>query len=699
MARNTVIVSVLGDTRDLQNKLGGAEGAFGKFAKAAAAGAAVAVAAVGAVGVKAVRSASELEQSMGGMGAVFKDNGAQMEKWANGAASSVGLAKSEYASLATVLGSQLKNMGVSTDELGGQTNKLIGLGADLAAQFGGPTSDAVGAISSLLRGERDPIERYGVSINEVAVKAKMAEMGLSGLTGEAEKGAKLQATLALLYAQTADAQGAFARESTTLAGSQQRLAAGTENLYATLGMSLLPAVTAVTAALGEFVSRIYNSDAFDAFTGNLTEASNTFADFVFGILNGTQSLDFGALFSGLLPAVINGIQAAADWLSGGGLVAIFEALNTGRETLLGVALQVFGALVEALPLIIPPLIESLTGLVLQTVEFLVAALPQILDGAVILFTGLVDAIPKILPVLLDAIVKLLPKLVTAILSMLPKILDAAVKLFTALVESIPVILPLLLRAIVDLLPRLIESILSMLPKILESAVRLFTALVESIPIILPLLLRAIVDLLPKIVMSVLEMLPTLLQAAIELFTGLVTAIPRIVPDLVRAIFDIAPHLVWSVLEMVPRLVQAGMDLIGGLVQGLGNAAWEVGSMLLDIASSAVDDFLSFFGIHSPSRLFEGFGVNIDQGLAKGLAGGMRHVTRAVDDLNGAVEGGFDPSLDLPSIGARRGGTGAGYGGQRVYEINIHTLAPSVEVGRAVVAAIREYEAAEAGVMM
>lgn len=655
MARNTVIVSVLGDTRDLQNKLGGAEGAFGKFAKAAAAGAAVAVAAVGAVGVKAVRSASELEQSMGGMGAVFKDNGAQMEKWANGAASSVGLAKSEYASLATVLGSQLKNMGVSTDELGGQTNKLIGLGADLAAQFGGPTSDAVGAISSLLRGERDPIERYGVSINEVAVKAKMAEMGLSGLTGEAEKGAKLQATLALLYAQTADAQGAFARESTTLAGSQQRLAAGTENLYATLGMSLLPAVTAVTAALGEFVSRIYNSDAFDAFTGNLTEASNTFADFVFGILNGTQSLDFGALFSGLLPAVINGIQAAADWLSGGGLVAIFEALNTGRETLLGVALQVFGALVEALPLIIPPLIESLTGLVLQTVEFLVAALPQILDGAVILFTGLVDAIPKILPVLLDAIVKLLPKLVTAILSMLPKIL--------------------------------------------ESAVRLFTALVESIPIILPLLLRAIVDLLPKIVMSVLEMLPTLLQAAIELFTGLVTAIPRIVPDLVRAIFDIAPHLVWSVLEMVPRLVQAGMDLIGGLVQGLGNAAWEVGSMLLDIASSAVDDFLSFFGIHSPSRLFEGFGVNIDQGLAKGLAGGMRHVTRAVDDLNGAVEGGFDPSLDLPSIGARRGGTGAGYGGQRVYEINIHTLAPSVEVGRAVVAAIREYEAAEAGVMM
>lgn len=143
MAKNTVIVSILGDTRDLQRKLSGTNGTFNKFAKAAAAATAVAGAALVGIGAKAVKSASELEQNMGAMQSVFKDNAAQMERWATTAASSVGLAKSEYAGLATVLGSQMKNMGVDAAQLGAKTNDLIGLGADLAAQFGGSTSEAV----------------------------------------------------------------------------------------------------------------------------------------------------------------------------------------------------------------------------------------------------------------------------------------------------------------------------------------------------------------------------------------------------------------------------------------------------------------------------------------------------------------------------------------------------------------------------
>src|SRR5690606_20138835 len=119
----------------------------------------------------------------------------------------------------------------------------------------------------------------------------------------------------------ADAQGAFARESTTLAGAQQRLAAGTENLYATLGTSLLPAVTAVTAAIGQMVNKIQESGWFQTLTQNLTSASNTFADFVFGILNGTQTLDFTALVDGILPAIVQGIQTAAEWIEKGGTLA------------------------------------------------------------------------------------------------------------------------------------------------------------------------------------------------------------------------------------------------------------------------------------------------------------------------------------------------------------------------------------------
>ncbi|AYD86259.1 tape measure protein [Microbacterium phage Efeko] len=693
MAKNTVIVSILGDTRDLQSKLGGAETGFSKFAKGAAIAGAAAVAALGAVAVKSVKAASELEQNMGALQSVFKGNAKQMEAWATSAAGSVGLAKSEYAGLATVLGSQLRNMGVESAKLGTQTNDLIGLGADLAAQFGGSTADAVGALSSLLRGERDPIERYGVSINEAAVKAKMAEMGLSGLTGEAEKNAKLTATLALLYQQTADAQGAFSRESTTLAGAQQRLAAGTENLYATFGTALLPAFTAVTAAAGALVNRMQGSDWFASVTASVNAASNAFADFVFGLLNGTATLDFSAMFSGLLPAVVAGIQSAASWIAGGGLGPIIDGLNSGRAALLDAGLTVFQSIAEALPQILPQLMTALMTTILSVVNLLVASAPQILNTAVLMFTSLVSSLAIVVPQLITALLTALPSIVTSLLGMIPMLLDAGLQMFMGLVQAIPLIVPPLIESVVALLPQLVTSIVSMLPGIIDAAVQTFTGLVQSLPIILPVLLQGILNLLPQLVSSIISMLPAIINGAVQLFTGLVKAIPKIIPQLISSLISLAPQMVSTLLGLVPQLIGAGLDLIGGLVQGLFQAAGSVGSALLEIAQNAVGDFLSFLGIHSPSRLFMGYGKNTVQGLVLGLTRNAGLVDGAMSDLSERVGSGFSAQLDAGEIDSAFNSYSArsAAGSSKTYTVNVSTLNATAETGRIIVESIRDYE--------
>lgn len=691
MAKNQVVVSILGNAKDLQKSFGDAESTLGKFGKAAGAVAvAVGVAAV-AIGTKAVKAASTLEQNMGAMESVFKSSSGQMTEWANKAASSVGLAKSEYAGLATVLGAQLKNMGVATDQLAGQTDGLIRMGADLSAQFGGSTSDAVAALSSLLRGERDPIERYGVSINEAAVKAKMAEMGLSGLSGEAEKNAKLQATLALLNEQTADSMGAFTREATTLAGAQQRLSAGTENLYAVLGTSLLPAATAVTAALGAMVNKLAESEWFAALTANLTAASNAFADFIFGLLNGTSSIDFSSLISGLLPALITGIQTAATWLASGGLGPILAGIAEGRSTMLNAAVQLFTAIAEALPQIIPALVTAVMTFIVDIVNLLVESAPLILQAAVQAFTQLVNAIPIVLPSVLNTLVTLLPQILQSILAMIPQLLEVAIQLFTSLVEALPVVIPMLIAAVVELLPKLVETILNMIPTILDAAINLFTALVESLPVILPLLLTAILDLLPMIVSTVVGMIPKLINAAVQLFTGLVQAIPKVIPQLISSLIGLAPQMVSTLIGLIPQLIKAGVDLIGGLVKGIFQAAGSVGSALLKIAQDAVGNFLDFLGIHSPSRLFAGFGRNTVQGLVQGLRKSAPLVDAQMDKLSARVATGFNADLSGTSLDLSA--ASANGGGQVVnnYEINLHTLNANAETGRAVVQAIRDYE--------
>jgi len=694
MAGNTVVVSITGNSKGLRDALGSSESALSKFGKAAGLVAAAAGAALVAVGVKSVKSANALEQSLGGLRAVFGDSAGQMEQWANTAANSVGLAKSEYAQLSTILGAQLKNMGVSMDKLGEQTNDLVVLGADLAATFGGTTADAVSALSSLLRGERDPIERYGVSLKQADINARLAAKGMSGLTGEALKQATSLVTLELLYEQTADAQGQFARESTTLAGAQQRLKAGLENLSATFGTALLPAVTAVTGALGAIVNNVSTSAWFTTLTGNVTEASNRFADFVFGILNGETSLksiDFSSIFQGLLDGAVNGITTASNWLAQGGAARLINGMLETRGELFDAAFKVFPVILEALVAAIPAVVTGLAALVTQLADLLVAQAPALLNGAVLLFTSLLDAVVRILPGLVTTILGLIPVLVSTVLSLIPDLLNAAVAAFTALVDAIPLILPPLIQTIVELLPVLVETILGLIPNILEAAVSLFMALVEALPVILPLLVSAVIDLLPKLIEAVLSMLPKLLEAAIDLFIALVEAVPKVVPDLIGSIIGLLPSIIGAIIGLIPALIKAGADLIGGLVKGLVKAGGAVGKALLDIASGAVKGFLSFLGIASPSKLFARFGKDTVRGLVKGLDGSARLVDSSLDGLSARVASGFTADLGVAGLAfAPAAGASAAPVGN-VYNITVSTLNPDAETGRTIVESIRFYE--------
>ena len=257
MAGHVVKVSVVADTKKfsrafsglaretgLSNLVNSGKQAVTTLATVAAAGAA----AIGVAGAKAVSMAADLEQSTGAIEAVFKSGADQMKAFADTAATTVGLTKNEYQELGTLLGAQLKNGGTSIDQLAGKTNELIGVAADLAAQFGGSTADAVGALSSALKGERDPIERYGVSLKQASIDAKAAELGFQKVGGSFDNEAQQAATLALIMEQTADAHGAFAREGDTLSHQIQVLKAHLGDFAAKAGTLVLPAVTALASA-------------------------------------------------------------------------------------------------------------------------------------------------------------------------------------------------------------------------------------------------------------------------------------------------------------------------------------------------------------------------------------------------------------------------------------------------------------------
>lgn len=282
--------------RDSGKRFGGI---LGKAAAVTVAGAIGAGFAAFKFGSGAVDLAADLEQSIGAVDTVFKKSAGQMHGWAKTAANDVGLTRNQFNELGSVIGTQLRNGGTAMKQLGPKTKNLITLGADLASMFGGETSEAVEALSSALKGERDPIERYGVSLNDASIKAEALSKGIvkakvdsfdlkqstlkmtiaqanynkavgehgknsiEAAKAEATLGAatkkfnevsegkvdeltaqqKQTATLSLIYKQTTDAQGNFGRESDTLSGKQQRLKASLEDTKTEIGTALLPVIS------------------------------------------------------------------------------------------------------------------------------------------------------------------------------------------------------------------------------------------------------------------------------------------------------------------------------------------------------------------------------------------------------------------------------------------------------------------------
>jgi hypothetical protein len=200
-------------------------------------------------GAKAsVEAASDLEQQFGALDSIFKGNAAEMKKFSK-EMNEIGLSSAEAARQSSLLGALLKGSGLNIENTTDKTKDLVRLAGDLAATFGGPTSEAVRAISSLLRGERDPIERYGVSLKQVDINAQMLKDAKNGLVFESDREAAIQATLTLLYEKTADAQGQAARESETYAGVTGALTAKFEDMQAQIGAALLPTLAEFSAWL------------------------------------------------------------------------------------------------------------------------------------------------------------------------------------------------------------------------------------------------------------------------------------------------------------------------------------------------------------------------------------------------------------------------------------------------------------------
>ena len=251
MAATDVIVRFIGDASRLQSSVAEVEGTGGKIKSwAKGVGAALGAAFVVDQLKDATNAAAELQDVTSASEAIFGRASSAVLSWAESNANAFLMSKGQAIDAANTFATFGKSAGLSGTDLSGFSTKLTGLAGDLSSFKGGTVEDAIGAIGSALRGESEPIRKYGVLLDDATLRSKALELGLISTTNQAlTPQQKVLAANAAIWEQTKDAQGDAAKTADSAANQQKKLSANIKDVQASIGTALLPALQAVLPIL------------------------------------------------------------------------------------------------------------------------------------------------------------------------------------------------------------------------------------------------------------------------------------------------------------------------------------------------------------------------------------------------------------------------------------------------------------------
>lgn len=116
-------------------------------------------------------------------------------------------------------------------------------------------------------------------------------------------------------------------------------------------------------------------------------------------------------------------------------------------------------------------------------------------------------------------------------------------------------------------------------------------------------------------------------------------------------------LVDTLKALPKKFLDYGKNIIQGLIDGINKGIENAKKTVGGLAKAIIDKFTTETDIHSPSKVFEQFGIYIDQGLANGIAAAIPYVTTAMQGIANTVQEKGQALIDAGSTQATNYVTG------------------------------------------
>lgn len=447
-----IIPSADGVKGKIQEALGGEAESAGKSAGASVGSnligtlkKALVVAGIGTAIKESIEAGAELQQSIGGIETLFKENADTVKQYAADAYKTAGLSANDYMQSVTGFSaSLLQGLGGDTAKAAEVANMALVDMSDNANKMGSDMGSIQNAYQGFAKQNYTMLDNlklgYGGTKSEMERLLKDAEklpeaMGkkfdISNLADVYEAIHLVQGELDITGTTSIEAEK-------TISGSMASMKSSFQNVLADLALG--NDLSASMQGLGDSIAAV----------------AQNIIPVITNIITSVPTL-LVALIPQLIPIVISGAQQLVQGL--------IDGFSQALPAISGISTQIPDGVITAISTGLPSILQKGVEVITNVANGILQNLPSLISAAGNILGQLLNAFLAGLPGMLDAGVKLVGNIGTGLLQNGPKVLAAIGSVIAQLLSTIVSHLPELLQKGIELIGQLAAGIIEAIPKI------------------------------------------------------------------------------------------------------------------------------------------------------------------------------------------------------------------------------------------
>ena len=264
---------------------------------------------------------------------------------------------------------------------------------------------------------------------------------------------------------------------------------------------------------------------------------------------------------------------------------------------------------------------------------------------VVIVTSLISLIPMLIAKIGEGLIML----VNVIADSASSLVDAVVKIGSAVIDAIIILIPKIGEAIKTLLNTLFDTLLDAVPKLITTGLTLLMSLLTGIRDNISKIVKVSLEIIAEFIKGIGDGIPSVIDSGINLvinfINGMADGIRKNTDKMIKAVNNLMDAIIDAMVKWSTQWITVGKNIVLGLIEGVKANAKAFINAIVELASSAWNSILDFFGINSPAKEGIWAGEMIDKGLALGIIKYSKLSSNAASDVADATMTSLSKGLD------------------------------------------------------